>query len=513
MKIYRILLLLIILLVCGGYIYQTEFKNQKQIKIAGTELPEINPLQINSEKVFFLGFKNKNESFAIELNFEKGADQQIPDSFDKVGIFNTIQPKWVLMSPAGAVVNVQQVNKIINLLGELRIRGVIHQNEQAADLADYGLAQPHLVFNISDGKERSLEFGDLNFLSGHRYLRIKGDSNVYLVDNFVFNDLDLVAGQVRSSKPYEIDLEQLSEVLIQPFGKPALQFVKAEDDEWFVFAEGGKFLADKELVEKNFNTILNWTVERFLDKGMTELRFLGLAPAELVVELTIKGAIKGAIQGEGGKEVTTGQGRAKNIKLPKILFGQTVVANYGDEMEIWQPEFGKKEEDLQKVYFSKLETSPFVYKLSGAIYQSFLGAADYFKDRKPFRKLDVSKIDSVKLVSLGQEKILTKQNGSFDSDLSKILNLQVIAYNSLGTSPAQNKDSASLEIKIIENSGQISSLVIRGEVLKNKDVKTKTSKAQADKPPCFATIRVQDGKETMAIISSVVVQELKEMLM
>jgi hypothetical protein len=310
-------------------------------------------------------------------------------------------------------------------------------------------------------------------------------------------------GQVRNAKPYKIDLEQITEVLITPFGKPTIQFEKAEDNEWFVFAEGGKFLADKDLVERNLNAVLNFTVERFLDKGMTELRFLGLSPAELVVELTIKGE---------GANATDANGQVEKIKLPKILFGQTVVANYDDEIEIWQPDFGKKEEDFEKAYFSKLETTPFVYKLPGAVYQPFVGTVDYFKDRKPFRKLDITKIDSVKFVVLGKEKTWTKENGVLDLDFDKILNLQVIAYTEAATVATSNDAAADLEIVIVDNLGKISSLVIAGEVLKNEDVKTKTNKSTIDNAPSFATIRVQDGKPNTAVISSLVVQEFKEML-
>ena len=495
MKTYKLILLFIMLVagvVCIAY--------DKGFRINGGMAKVIregdkNPLGIKPQNVFFLSIRNKGGSFSIE---RANGDAVSPSTS---GFFNTINPKWILIDPEGAVANQNLISGLIDKLTNLRIQGVISKQERensgANGLESYGLVNPELTVVVSDSIEHVLEFGELNFLSGRRYLKIKGDDNIYLVDSFLFNDFDLLVGQVRESTPYQVDINSVTEVsaVLGMVAKTSVRLVKESDDEWYVEPDGEankRFVADKAVVEKSLESALNFTVGMFVDQAMSEKEFqlLNLSPADLALEVVVTGSAN-------QKNTTT--------KLPKILFGQAVIAQYGDEMEVWDPEFGKKEGDLQKAYFTKLETSPHVYKLSSMVYRPFAGDSEFFRDRKPFRAIHKDIVHSVEIVSQ-TSSTYSKDDPKWadmhiDALLEKIFDFQVIAYIE-DTVESATKGSETEIILYGTEKTKIASLVIKGSVGSKK-----TASAE-DAPRYVAVYNSVGAKPLYAIASSSVIGDV-----
>ncbi len=519
MKKHRFLILISILILCLGYIYFTESYALDRRKISNTELSENNPLNIVPEKVFFLSFKNKTERFSIEKNTKLQREQitdkssrfnvknqkilskfleTIPEVKKQNGLYNSLQPKWVLMDPEGAIVNGELVQKIMDTSVNLQILVVIEPTEQEGGLSVFGLDKPELIVPIGDERERTLEFGDLNLLSGHRYLHLKGDENIYLVDSWLFNDLDIVVGQARSATPFALNIGEITEILSSPIRNHSLQFVREKNGEWFVFGDTGKFLADKNVIEQSLDVMLNFSTQMFLDKGMTSLEMLNLKPADLAITLKVSNK---------NNEV---------VILPDILFGQSLAANYNNELELWNPEFGKNKRDYNKVYFAKLDTSPFVYKIASEIYRPFIvGDVNYFKNKMPFSAFDENTIASIKIVSLvenNEKEIFSaeKIKGKFPTidvknKVLEIINLlknfELLTFADLTDEIL--KQTVHKKITIVEDDGKVSKVLLLEEVNSGQNIVSKEGKKttkQDTGAPRYVIFNVSDGKDEVGII-------------
>ena len=487
-KTHKLIFLLVVLVIGVAYIgYDKGFwvcGNKTKVIQAGTQ----NPLDIKPDKVFFLSIKNKGGSFSVERV------NKYSEKVATTGFFNTINPQWTLMDPEGAVANQNLISDLIDKLASMQIHGVISKQEQDSNsdaasgtdgLKNYGFDNPELTIIVSDTTEHVLEFGELNFISGRRYFRRKGDDNIYLVDSALFNDFDLLVGQVRESTPYQVDINNVTEIVATvPFVKTLIRLVKESDGEWYVEPNGetsNRFIADKEVVERVLTSTLNFTVNMFVDQAMGEKEFqlLNLSPADLAIEVAVA-------SGTDSEKQTT-------IKLPKILFGRAVIAQYGDEIEIFDPQFGKKEGDLQKAYFTKLESTPHVYKLSSMAYRALTGDGEVFRDRKPLRKIERYTIRDVEILS-PDSRIYSKDDRAWadmriEALLKMILDFQVITYleNDIEciSNEAANKNSAEI-ILYGRDKAKIASFAIKGQVGSGNAV-------VSDDAPRYVAIQIGDN--------------------
>ncbi|MCC6932526.1 MAG: DUF4340 domain-containing protein [Deltaproteobacteria bacterium] len=352
------------------------------------------PVQVlEADKINLVSFQRKDEYFAI-----KKADKP-----DRLG------NHWVLMDPPGAPTDAKAVEKLLLAANSLKISARIPAADKKDDMQNYGLNPPELTVILSSGKsEKKLNFGALNFISGRRYMEISGDDNLYLIDGLTHRAFDLLPGAIRQTTPYVLPKAEVKEVIVTPFGRPATQFVKEATGNWKFYSPQGEVIADASVVEDAIRALGSFQVEKFMDIAMEKKAVFNLEPADFAIEFRFTDAKQSALRFLFGA-----------VKRPKVL----------EKME------NKEKLDLSKIeyetdYYTKLESEPWVYKMSSPLQQAFTKEAREYLLHKAFADLDPTQLGRLDVVSpQGALNFKLDSAGIWSvADADKKVNSQAINY-------------------------------------------------------------------------------------
>ena len=470
---------LMLLVVILGIAYYWRY----EIPVSQEATGEAAPLALLAkEEVKLISFQRKDGYFAIEKK-----DQ--PDR---------LQSYWAAMDPADALVDEQVVNKLLEAVTPLKIGAKISAAEKKDEERAYGLNPAELVvtFSSSSGEKR-LKFGDLNLISGRRYLEIEGDDNLYLIDSLRYREFDLLPGQIRQTRPYFFNSAEVSEIIVTPFGRASQQFVKEKDGNWTLFSSAGAVLPDADIVAEALKDLTEFQVSKFMDIGLEQKSVYGLEPADYVVEVRFV---------------------EQKSKPLRFLFGVIKRPKVIDKMR-------KKEiVDMQNIeyetdYYTKLEQEPWIYKMSNPLFRAFTKEPKEYLIKEAFRSLPSSgplqlswKKDNQELHLerradgqwLAKNHELVINSGAVESYLETVRKTALMSYLPREMPDKAAPEKFSLEIRASETEAGYWRIAI-GQNLERPDGNV----GVYDQPPYYAQVQAP----RVGVVSAIIAAEQADSIM
>jgi Domain of unknown function (DUF4340) len=202
--LWSTLVLLVVLIGLGGYIYFTGAKpadtGSKQEKVfAGVDADKVQEIKVKSES-----------GDATTLKKEGGA--------------------WKIVAPVSAAASDADAQGIANTIGSLEIDRVVDENP--ADLKDYGLAQPRIdiEFKSSDGKPSGrLRIGNKTVTGGNVYAMRNDDKKVVTVAEYQQASLNKSTFDLRDKSLVKFERDKVDGLDVTVDGKP-IEMAKSNGD-------------------------------------------------------------------------------------------------------------------------------------------------------------------------------------------------------------------------------------------------------------------------------------------
>ena len=236
------------------------------------------------------------------------------------------------------------------------------------DLAKYGLDEPRTVISLKDGKngEQTFRFGALNSFNGQYYFtndftHRSLPCTVYMadesiLDHFQFTPDDMLKHDVLPT----VGKDKLIEILVEDTdgccattisyyknGKPTQDSTDKTEPEMYVSAHGEEAMLDPEITSAITEGLGNMYFDDFITYDKSALAEYGLdRPVRILINYYVTRSVT---------DESTGQTSTVDVEDTLVL----LVGNA----------------DENKIRYGMLEGSPYVYKLSSAIFDTLAGYA------------------------------------------------------------------------------------------------------------------------------------------
>ncbi|UJF33153.1 DUF4340 domain-containing protein [Paenibacillus hexagrammi] len=212
------------------------------------------------------------------------ADQQIE--------MNRKDNSWEMAKPAAVPISGSQVDSWLDSFGLVNQEKVVEEN--AADLAKYGLDQPAQVYEVTmkDGSKKGIQVGAALPIQGFSYAKTEDSPTVYQVSDQSLQLLAKTPVDFMDTSPFAFDNDKVQSVKLTWKGQ---SWTLSKTDKDKVTSEANWKLGDKELKGSDASSLLNELVflhTTVLAKPAGEVPTAG---GELKVELTLS---------DNGKETT-----------------------------------------------------------------------------------------------------------------------------------------------------------------------------------------------------------------
>jgi hypothetical protein len=196
--------LLVILIALGAYLYFVESK-----RTPGDDGPK-------KEKVFTVEADKIEE---ITIRAESGEQTTLRKS----------GTDWQIVSPVSAKPDAAEVSGLTTNLSTLEMQQVVDEN--AADLNEYGLAQPRIQVTFkSGGKDQALLIGRKTPPGSDLYAKRANENKVFLIASHLDSTFNRKTFDLRDKTAIRVDREKLDALeVVTP--ERTLRFAKA-DGEW-----------------------------------------------------------------------------------------------------------------------------------------------------------------------------------------------------------------------------------------------------------------------------------------
>jgi hypothetical protein len=188
--------------------------------------------------------------------------------------------KWELVQPFRAPAeNIQDT--FLADLKNAAAESFVENN--AADLAKYGLAAPRLTVRVTDGKgQHGLLFGKEG-KDGKVYASREGGKEVVLVTKSTFDNLNKTAGDLREKRLVTLDREKITNLELQN-AHGSVKLRKVGENQWeFADAPDPKQRKAKGDRIQTILTDLTGTARKFVEEAPKDLVKYGLDPAPIRV--------------------------------------------------------------------------------------------------------------------------------------------------------------------------------------------------------------------------------------
>ena len=168
-------------------------------------------------------------------------------SGDQVELAKNDAGKWQLMGPKPLRADQNEVSSMLSTLSSLSSDRLI--DEKAANLGDYGLAQPSVEVDVTekDNKTQKLLIGDNTPAGNAAYVALAGDPRVFTLATYNKTSLDKSAKDLRDKRLLVFEQDKLSRVELSA-KKQDIEFGRTKD-QWQI-VKPKPFRADDSKVEE-----------------------------------------------------------------------------------------------------------------------------------------------------------------------------------------------------------------------------------------------------------------------
>jgi hypothetical protein len=208
MKPKGLLVAVVLLAVLGGAIWYSNKKQAQKEKTPAETSPKIVSIP---------------EAQFREIHLQKAGAEPL--------VLRRDNGKWALTAPQPLPADPDASSSLVSTLSSVAADKTIEDN--AADLASYGLANPTLKVQVTemDGKQVELAIGDDTPTNSGAYAKANGDPHVYTVASYIKTSLDKTVNDLRDKRLLTFDSDKLTRVKLAGKG-PAIVFGKNGQNEW-----------------------------------------------------------------------------------------------------------------------------------------------------------------------------------------------------------------------------------------------------------------------------------------
>jgi hypothetical protein len=244
--------------------------------------------------------------------------------------------KWQITAPKPLGADQEAVSSLLSTVSSLNADRLVE--DKAADLGQYGLAQPSVELDVTtkDGKPQKLLFGDDTPAGSALFAKLEGDPRVFTIANYNKTGIDKTANDLRDKRLLTVDFDKLSQVELLT-KKQDIQFGRNKQ-EW-------------QLVKPKPSRADNFQVEEIVRK---------LRDAKMEASSTDADVKKAAAAFASGMQVAT--------------------AKVTDNASTQELQVRKSKDD----YYAKSSAVPGVYKVPSDTGQGFDKNVDDFRNKKLF---------------------------------------------------------------------------------------------------------------------------------
>ena len=221
-----------------------------------------------------------------EMRFQNPA---APGPEKLIDIQKNAQDEWQIVAPRKLKADETEMRAILTSLGDASPDDTI---PNPAQLSDYGLNTPsaQAVFTFKDGSRQTLMIGDKGMGGTSVYVKPSGQNDVYLVQNYITDNLTKSLDDLRDHSLIQTDLVQAGRVVVTKGGK-TLELVKDKGGDWKL-TKPISIKADTMKVRDVLTAVNDLRVDKFETDHPSDLKVYGLSPPSAVLE--IGGAQSGA---------------------------------------------------------------------------------------------------------------------------------------------------------------------------------------------------------------------------
>ncbi|HUE85014.1 MAG TPA: DUF4340 domain-containing protein [Vicinamibacterales bacterium] len=178
------------------------------------------------------GVEDREKVFAVE------ADQIEEITVSAEGDSTTLRRAdgvWQISAPVTADADPTEVSSLATALAGLEINRVLDEN--ASNLADYGLADPRIkiAFRAEGGTSGELHIGETTPTRGDMYAVKAGESRVFLVAAYQESSFAKSTFDLRDKRILHFERDKIDTIELTQPGSPAVQLARA-GNEWTITA-------------------------------------------------------------------------------------------------------------------------------------------------------------------------------------------------------------------------------------------------------------------------------------
>jgi hypothetical protein len=262
MRFKGTLVLLIVCLLLGGYLYFYEIKGGDQREKAKEAENQL--WKLESKDIQQIELLSRGQHIIAKRQGER---------------------EWVLESPRTLDADSDELNRLANSASNIRRDSVIEPN--AADLAKFGLSpvQSSLKVRMKDGKEYAVEFGNNNPTGSSAYAVIPGKKEVFLVSTSVVSAFDKKPDDLRNQIVLDFDQPEAQSLSLKS-SKGDLELSKDGNDRWWIIGKE-RIAADSPGIRGILNALSMGRVKGFFNDPPEEYLSLGLDKPTIDIRVTV----------------------------------------------------------------------------------------------------------------------------------------------------------------------------------------------------------------------------------
>jgi hypothetical protein len=208
MKGYGLLIAAIVLAALSGVLYWSNHRKpaESALKVSADTPPKI--LTLPEADITKLDIKHKNG--------------------DELALAKNDAGKWQITAPKDWRADQSEVSSMVSTLSSLSSERLIE--DKAANLADYGLAQPSIEVDVTEknNKTDKLLIGDNTPTGNAVYVALAGDPRVFTLASYNKNSLDKGVKDLRDKRLLTFDSDKLSRVELEA-KKEDIEFGRNKD--------------------------------------------------------------------------------------------------------------------------------------------------------------------------------------------------------------------------------------------------------------------------------------------
>jgi hypothetical protein len=244
--------------------------------------------------------------------------------------------KWQIIAPKSFGADQEAVSSLLASVSSLNSDRLVE--DKAADIAQYGLAQPLLQLDITtkDSKEQKLLLGDDTPAGSAVFAKLEGDPRVFTIANYNKTSIDKTATDLRDKRLLTVDFDKLSQV----------ELVNKKQD-----IEFGRNKQEWQIVKPKPSRADNFQVEEIVRK---------MREAKMDLTSSDADAKKSAAAFASGTPVAT--------------------AKLTDAASTQELQIRKSKDD----YYAKSTAAPGIYKVPSEVGQGLDKNVDDFRNKKLF---------------------------------------------------------------------------------------------------------------------------------